>query len=101
MNNDLNKKQKNKKKYYVRDSLLWIFLIIFIIFITNIQDEYIIIRHLLVFIVGLYIIFKFLKGFSISLFFKEVLLFIACILYLYKDNYTKFLYENYMGFNLW
>tara|TARA_Y100000741_G_C18260843_1_gene560440 strand:- start:1038 stop:1883 length:846 start_codon:yes stop_codon:yes gene_type:complete len=97
MNNDLNKKQENKKKYYVRDSLLWIFLIIFIIFIANIQDEYTIIRHLLVFIVGIYIIFKFIKSFSVSLFLKEILLFIACILYLYRSDYTKNLYENYIG----
>ena len=97
MNIDLNKKKENKKKYYVRDSLLWIFLIIFIIFIADIQDDYIIIRHLLVLIVGIYIIFKFVKGLSISLLFKEVLLFVACILYLYKDTFTKSLYENYIG----
>jgi len=100
MNSDLKIKQnknKNIKKHYIRDSLLWIFLIIFIIFIADIQDEYTIIRHLLVFIVGIYIIFKFIKGFSVSLFLKEMLLFIACILYLYRSDYTKNLYENYIG----
>ena len=31
---------KNVTKYYIRDFLLWIFLIFFVIFITDLSQEY-------------------------------------------------------------
>lgn len=92
------KQNKKEKKQYIRDGLLWIFLIILVILVADIEDEFTYIRHGLVIIVSIYIIYKFIKGLSYSLLIKELLLFIACILYLYRDTFTKYLYENYIGY---
>jgi len=95
----------NKKDYlnaYLHDFIFWIFFILFIIFITNLQDNYIIVKHFLIIITIITIIYKTYneKQNNYADNFKEVILLIGFIIYLYKDTLTKCLNEKYMGYIL-
>ena len=87
---------KNLTKYYIRDFLLWIFLIFFVIFIADLSQEYEIVKHILVIISLLFILYRTYNKF-IYFRIKEYIVWIGCIIYLYKKIFTKNIYEKYFG----
>ncbi len=95
MNNNNN--NKNLMKYYIRDFLLWIFFIFFIIFITNLSKKYEIVKHIVCIISLIFILYRTFDMFHISRI-KMILVWIACIVYLYKDSFTKTIHEKYYGY---
>ena len=92
-----NNNNKNLMKYYIRDFLLWIFLIFFIIFITNLSKKYEIVKHIVCIISLIFILYRMFNMFHINRI-KMILVWIGCIVYLYKDSFTKNIYENYVGY---
>ena len=54
-----NKNTKNNlMKYYIRDFLLWVFLIFFIIFISNLSVKYNVIKHILVILMSIIVFYR-------------------------------------------
>tara|TARA_Y100000589_G_C27176193_1_gene638876 strand:- start:1868 stop:2671 length:804 start_codon:yes stop_codon:yes gene_type:complete len=89
---------KNLTKNYIYDFLLWIFLIFFVIFIADLSQEYEIVKHILVILSLLFILYRiYNKSTPITSRFKEIIIWIACIIYLYKNSFTKNIYEKYFG----
>ena len=89
---------KNLTKYYIQDFLLWIFLIFFVIFIADLSQEYEIVKYILVIISLLFILYRIYNKYTpITSRFKEIIIWIACIIYLYKNSFTKNIYEKYFG----
>lgn len=89
--------KNNLMKYYIRDFLLWIFLIFFIIFIADLSKKYEIVKHILVIISGIFILYRTFNIPHISRF-KIIFVWIGCLVYLYKNNLTKTIYEKYFGY---
>ena len=89
----------NKKliRYYIFDFLLWIFLIFAVIFIADLSKKYEIVKHILLIITTIFILYR-LTNTLLSTTLKNFLILIACFIYLYKDSYTKNLYEKYFGY---
>lgn len=91
--------KKNLMKYYIRDFLLWVFLIFFIIFIADLSKNYKIIKHILL-ISGILIIYQiyYINNINNIIKIKILLVWFGCIVYLYKNNFTKNIYEKYFGY---
>jgi len=97
----MNTENKNKKivfNFCLRDLILWIFLIILVIYIADLQDENIYIKHCLIIVSLICFIYKLFTTKKYSDNIKEFTLLIGCIIYLYKESYTKNIYEEYFGY---
>jgi len=92
-------KNNNNKliKYYIRDFILWIFLIFFLIFIADLCKKYEIVKHILCIISLIFILYRTFNIPHISRL-KMILVWIVCVVYLYKNNFTKTIYEKYFGY---
>ena len=88
---------KNLIKYYIRDFLLWIFLIFFVIFIADLSQEYEIIKHILVITSLLFILYRTYNKF-IFVRCKTFIVWCGAFIYLYKNSFTKNIYNKYFGY---
>ena len=96
-----NKDNKDNKivfNFCLRDLVLWIFLLFFVIYISDLQEENIYVKHILIIVSIVCFIYKLFttKKFNDNI--KEFALILGCIIYLYKDSYTKDIYEEYFGY---
>ena len=89
--------KKNLISYYIRDFLLWIFLIFAVIFIADLSKKYEIVKHVLLITATIFMLYRSTNTLLSSIF-KNFLILIGCFIYLYKDSYTKNLYEKYFGY---
>lgn len=98
--------RKSLMKYYIRDFLLWVFLIFFIIFISNLSLKYIVIKHILVLLMCCIVFYRmfFLKNLYVYnipvVNIKEIALLCIIIVQIYNNTYTNYLYNNYFGYLL-
>ena len=96
-----NKNEKNKKigfNFCLRDLILWIFLIFLVIYIADLQDENIYIKHGVIIISVICFVYKLFTTKKYNDNIKEFALLLGCIIYLYKESYTKNIYEEYFGY---
>tara|TARA_Y100000739_G_C20487735_1_gene408986 strand:- start:47 stop:874 length:828 start_codon:yes stop_codon:yes gene_type:complete len=93
-------KEKNKKifNFCLRDLILWIFLLSLVIYIADLQDENIYLKHILIIISIACFIFKLFTTNKFMDNIKEFALLLGCTIYLYKESYTKNIYEEYFGY---
>jgi len=83
--------------YYIKDLLLWIFLIFMCIFIGDLTNKYEFVKHILVIVSSLFILYR-AYGMNKYSIYKVILVLVSCIIYLYKNSYTKSICEKYMGY---
>ena len=96
-----NQNEKNKKigfNFCLRDLILWIFLIFLVIYIADLQDENIYIKHGVIIISVICFVYKLFTTKKYNDNIKEFALLLGCIIYLYKESYTKNIYEEYFGY---
>jgi len=72
------------------------FLIFFVIFIADLSQEYEIVKHILVILSLLFILYRTYNKVTFGRF-KTLIVWIGSFIYLYKNSFTKNICEKYLG----